>query len=77
MKDIGVDVGYIVIWGKVSKVVCAGVQMCYYPAAPPFHVMAMLSRTCIVRVLWVVMAALAAWLHACASGLRPSVFSYA
>jgi len=35
----------------------AGMQMCYYPAAPPFHVMAVLSVTRVVRVLcvWVAM----------------------
>ncbi len=57
MKEIGAHMGYTVIWGKVSKVMRAGVQMCYYPAAPPFHVMAVLSGTRVVRVLWVVMSA--------------------
>ncbi len=57
MKNIGAHVGYIVLWGRVSKVVRAGVQVCNYPAAPPFHVMAVLSGTRVVRVLWVVMAA--------------------
>jgi hypothetical protein len=56
-KDIGAHVGYTVIWGRVSKVVRAGVQMCYYPAEPPFHVMAVLSRTCVVRVLCAVIVA--------------------
>ena len=30
-------------------------QMCYYPAAPPFHVMAVLSGTRVLRVqcMWV------------------------
>jgi len=33
----------------------AGMQMCFYPAAPPFHVMAVPSGTHVVRVLcgWV------------------------
>ena len=55
MKDIGVHVDYTVIWGRVSKLVGAGVQMCYYPAAPSNRVMAMLSGTRVVRVLcaWV------------------------
>ena len=55
MKDIGAHAGYTILWGRVSKVVWAGVYMCYYPAAPPFHLMAVLSGTRIVRVLrvWV------------------------
>jgi len=57
MKDIGAHVGYTILWGMVSKVVRVGVQMCYYPAAPPFHVMAVLSKTRVVRVLCVVMVA--------------------
>ena len=36
MKDIGVRVGYTILWGRVSKAVRAGVQLCYYPAAPPY-----------------------------------------
>ena len=51
MKDIGAHVGYTVLWGRVSKVVGAGMQMCYYPAAPQFYVMAVLSGTRVVRVL--------------------------
>jgi hypothetical protein len=58
MKNIGIHVGYTVLWGMVSKVVRAGVQMCYHPAAPPCHVMAVLSGTRVVWALCVVMAAL-------------------
>ncbi len=36
MKDIGDHVGYTILWGRVSKVVRDGVQMCYYPAARQF-----------------------------------------
>ena len=57
MKDIGAHVGYTILWGRVSKVVRAGVQLCYYPAAPPFHVMGVLSGTRVVRVLCMVMVA--------------------
>jgi hypothetical protein len=58
MKDIGAHVGFTVLWGKVSKVVRAGVQMCYYyPAAPPFHVMTMLSGNRVVWILSMVMDA--------------------
>ncbi len=58
MKDIGAHVGYIVLWGMISKATSAGMQMCYYPAAPQFHVVAVLSGTRNnVRVLCVVMAA--------------------
>jgi hypothetical protein len=41
--------------GKVSKVVGARMQMCYYPAAAPFHVITVLFGTRVVRVLcgWV------------------------
>jgi hypothetical protein len=55
MKNIGVHVGYTALWGKVSKVVGAGIQMCYYPVALPIHVMAVVSETRVVRVLclWV------------------------
>ena len=53
MKDVGAHVGYTVVWGKVSKVAGVVMQMCYYPAAPPFHVMAVLSGTRVVRVLCV------------------------
>ena len=53
MKDIGVHVGYTVLWGRVSKVVGAGMQMCYHPVALPIHVMAVLSGTRVVRVLCV------------------------
>ena len=53
MKNIGAHVGYTVLWDRVSKVVGAGVHMCYYLAAPPFHVMAVLSGTHVVRVLFV------------------------
>jgi hypothetical protein len=35
MEDIGAHVGYTVLFDRVSKVIEAGVQMCYYPAAPP------------------------------------------
>ncbi len=54
MKDIGSPVEYIVLWGRVSKVVGAGMQICYYPAAPtPLHVMSVLSGIRVVRVLCV------------------------
>jgi hypothetical protein len=36
----------------------AGVQMCYYPAAPPFYVIVGLSGTRVVRVPCMVMATL-------------------
>jgi hypothetical protein len=49
--------GYAVLYGGVSKVVHARVQMSYYPAAPQFHVMAVLSGTRVVRVLCVWVAA--------------------
>ncbi len=42
-KKIGAHVGYTVLWGKVSKEVRAGVQVCYCPAAPPINVMVVLS----------------------------------
>ncbi len=57
MKDIGAHVWYTVLWDRVSKVMRAGVQMCYYPVAPPLHVRAVLSGTRAVRVLCMVMAA--------------------
>ena len=57
MKIISAHVECTVQWGRVSNVVRAGVPMCYYPAAPPFHVIAVLSGTRVVRVLCVVMAA--------------------
>ena len=57
MTDIGAHVGYTVLWGTVSKVVRAGLQMWYYPTAPPFHVIAVLSGTCVVRVLCMAMVA--------------------
>jgi hypothetical protein len=53
MKDIGVHVGYTVLWLRISKVVGAGMQMCYYPAAPPFHVMVLLFGTRVVGILCV------------------------
>ena len=53
MKDIGAHVGYTSLWGRVSKMVRAGVQVCYYPAAPPFHVMAVLSVPRVVQMLCV------------------------
>ena len=56
MKDIGAHVGDTVLWGKVSKMVRTGVQICYYPAASPFYVMAVFSRTCVVQVIYMVMA---------------------
>ena len=36
MKDIGGHVGYAILWVRVSKVVRAGVQICYYPVAHHF-----------------------------------------
>ena len=56
MKGIDVHVGYTILWGKVSKMAMAGIQMCYYPAAPPLYAMAVLSGTRVVRVLCMVMA---------------------
>ncbi len=55
MKDTGAHAGYTVLWDRVMKVVWTGVHMCYYPAAPPFHVMTVLFGTRVVRVLcmWV------------------------
>jgi hypothetical protein len=73
MKDIGAHVGYTVLWGRVSKVVGAGMQMCYYPAASPFHVMAVLSGTRVVRALCVWEATPCCVAAVCASGSRPSV----
>jgi hypothetical protein len=64
MKDIGAHVGHKVLWGGVSKVVRDGVRMCYYPAAPPFHVMAVHSGTRVVRVLCVVMV-VPCWVVSC------------
>ena len=57
MKDIGGHAEYTVLWGRVTKLVRAGVQMCYYLAAPTFHVMAVVSWTRVVRVLCMVMVA--------------------
>jgi hypothetical protein len=51
MKDIGAHVGHTILWDRVTTVVGAGMQMWYYPAASPFHVMAVLSGTRVVRVL--------------------------
>jgi hypothetical protein len=51
MKDIGAHVRYAVLWGRVSKMVGARMQMCYYPAAPLFHIMVAISGTRVVRVL--------------------------
>jgi len=53
MKDICARVEYTVLWGRASKVVGAGMQMCYYPVATQFYVMAVLSGTRVVRVLCV------------------------
>ena len=50
IKDVGSNVGYTILRGRATKGVGAGLQMCYYPEAPPFHVMAVLSGT---RVAWV------------------------
>ena len=58
MKDIGAYVRYAVLWGMVSKMVRAGVQLCCYPAAPSFYVMAGLSGARVVRVPCMVMAIL-------------------
>jgi hypothetical protein len=57
MKDIGARVVYKVLWNMGAKVVLTGVYMYYYSAAPPRHVMAMLSGTHVVRVLCVWVAA--------------------
>jgi hypothetical protein len=60
MKDIGVPVGYTFLWGMISKVMGAGVQTCYYPAAPSNDAMAVLSGTRVVRVLCVAPCCVAA-----------------
>ncbi len=57
MKNIGAHVGYTVLWDRVSNGEKAELQMCYYPAAPPLHVIVVLTGTRVVRVLWVLMAA--------------------
>ncbi len=57
MKDIGAHMGYNVLWDRISKVVGAVMQMCYYPSVPPFYVMTVFSGTRVVRVLCVVMDA--------------------
>ena len=54
MKD---HVGYTILLGMDTKGVRIGVQMRYYPATPPFHVMAVLSGTRVMRVLCVMMVA--------------------
>ncbi len=52
MKEIGAHVGYIILWGRdANKVVLTGVHVCYYTAAPPRHVRAVLSGTRAVRDL--------------------------
>jgi hypothetical protein len=56
MKDIAAHLGYTVLWVTVSKLVRDMVQMCYFPSAPPFYVMVVLSGTRVVRVLCMVMA---------------------
>jgi len=56
MNNISTHVEYAVLWGRVLKLMRAGVQMWYYPAAPPFYVMVVLSGTRVVRVLCIVMA---------------------
>jgi hypothetical protein len=56
MKGTGAQVGHIVLLDRVSKMVRAELQMCYYPAASPFYVMAVFSRTCVVQVIYMVMA---------------------
>ena len=56
MKDINAHVGYTILWGRVPKLVRAGVEICYHPAAPPISVMAVLSGTRVVRILCMVMA---------------------
>ncbi len=53
MKDIGAPVEYTILWGRGAKVVLSGVHICYCPAAPPCHVMAMLSGSRVVRILCV------------------------
>ena len=55
MKEIGAHAGYADLWGRVSKVVWARVQMCYYSTASLVHVMAVLSVTRVVRIrcVWV------------------------
>jgi hypothetical protein len=57
MKDNHAHVRFTIIWDRITKEVRAGVHMCYYPAASPLHVMAMIPGTRVVRVLCVVMAA--------------------
>ncbi len=57
MKDNHAHVRFTIIWDRITKEVRAGVHMCYYPAASPLHVMAVIPGTRVVRVLCVVMAA--------------------
>ena len=45
--------GYTDLWGEVTKEVGTGVQLFYYPAAPPFHVTVVLSGNRVVRFLCV------------------------
>jgi len=60
----------------LAKLVLSGVLVCYYPVAPPSHVMAVLSGTRVVRVLCMVMATPDVRLLVCASRLRSSVLGY-
>ncbi len=81
MQGIGAHVGYTAnnsigqglegSKGRSAKI------MCYYPAAPSCHVMAVRSGTRVVQVLCAVMVALAVWRLVLASELRPSVLGYA
>ncbi len=45
--------GYTVLWDKGAKMVLTEVHVCYYTAAPPPHVIVVLSGTRVVRVLCV------------------------
>ena len=51
MKDIGGRVGNLIRQGSEGSE--AGVQLCYYPAAPPYHVIAVVSGTRVVGILCV------------------------
>ncbi len=55
MKDNGAHVRYKIIRGRGAKGVLTGLHVCFYPALPPRHVIAALSRTHVVRALcaWV------------------------
>jgi hypothetical protein len=57
MKYIGAHMGYTILWGRGAKDLLTGVLVCFYPAALPHHMMAVLSGARVVRVLCVWVAA--------------------